>query len=337
MKVLFVTNVNPFTASFGAEQRSYVFLKSFIQNGCDVDVAYVGETKEAKPECPLGVNIAFWNDGHHWQFSRLKNYLRIATFKMYPSSYELESIIDGLIDGNHYEYIACRYIPTAAFAGLFKYAERLLLDIDDMPEPAMAAQLKSDTWYRKVYHSDNVFINKNCKNILFIGLMSFRPNFEGMDHFITNCWNRILQTVPNASLYIAGKGLSEELKQKWMSYKNIHPLGFIDNVTEFYSQGNIVIVPVYSGAGTNIKVIEALAFGKATVITPFSTKGYDAILENGKNTYIANTDEEYIGMVLKLLNNDDLTWEIAKEGHAKAVQFYSQESINRIVEKIIKK
>lgn len=95
--------------------------------------------------------------------------------------------------------------------------------------------------------------------------------------------------------------------------------------------------PVYSGAGTNIKVIEALAFGKATVITPFSTKGYDAILENGKNTYIANTDEEYIGMVLKLLNNDDLTWEIAKEGYAKAVQFYSQESINRIVEKIIKK
>ena len=102
MKVLFVTNVNPFTASFGAEQRSYVFLKSFIQNGCDVDVAYVGETKEAKPECPLGVNIAFWNDGHHWQFSRLKNYLRIATFKMYPSSYELESIIDGLIDALNY-------------------------------------------------------------------------------------------------------------------------------------------------------------------------------------------------------------------------------------------
>ena len=248
MKILFVTNVNPFTASFGAEQRSYVFLKSFMQNGCEVDVAYVGETKEAKPKCPLGVNIVFWNDGHHWQFSSLKSYLRIATFKMYPSSYELESIIDKLIDRNHYEYIACRYIPTAAFAGLFKYAERLLLDIDDMPEPAMAAQLKSDTWYRKVYHkfmlrsirhetnrwiskvkacflpdkmqadlnhclflpnipvyhSDDVFINKNCKNILFIGLMSFRPNFEGMDHFITNCWNQILQAVPNASLYIAG-------------------------------------------------------------------------------------------------------------------------------------
>lgn len=380
MKILFVTNVNPFTASFGAEQRSYVFLKSFLQNGCNVDVAYVGLAKENKSKCPSGVNIVLWNDGHHWQFSKLKYYMRVFTVRMYPSSDELETIIDRLVNNNHYDYIACRYLPTAAFAGLFKYANRLLLDIDDMPEPAMAAQMVSCKWYHEIYHklmlrsvrhetyrwinkvkacflpnksmadknhciflpnipvfhSDDVIIDKTCKNILFIGLMNFRPNYEGINHFITHCWCQIIKAVPAASLYIAGKGLSDELRQKWLSYPNVHLLGFVDSVPDFYSRGNIVIAPVYSGAGTNIKVIEALAFGKATVISPFSAKGYETILINGQNTYIAKTDREYVDRLVSLLRSSELTENIAKAGHIQAVKFYSQDSINRIIKKIIK-
>lgn len=380
MKILFLTNVNPFTASFGAEQRSYVFLQSLLQNGCMVDVVYFGTTIEDYSLCPPNCNVVYWNNGHQWSFSKIDNFLRLATVRMYPVCKEQEVIIDRLVVKNNYDYIACRYIPTASTAGLFKYADRLLLDIDDLPASAMAAQMGPDKRLKEIYHARMVQSVKNetkrwislskvcflpnmiqakeykCvfmpnipvyrakevihdsgnKNILFIGLMSFRPNWEGVDRFIRNCWDKVIDKVPDAHFIIAGKGLKLELQQSWKNHKNIEILGFVENITEFYSKGNIVIVPVFSGAGTNIKVIEAMSMGKATVLSAFSTKGYEEILENGNNTYIANTNEEFSDRVIELLTHEKIAERFAKEGHAQAMRFYSQESINRIVEKIIR-
>lgn len=378
-KILFVTNVNPFTASFGAEQRSYVFLQSFLQNGCKVDVAYMGLTKEDKSKCPDGVRIVYWNESLPLSFSKVQNMLRLATIRMYPICHQQEQVIDVLVKENNYDYIACRYIPTASYAGLFKYADRLLIDIDDMPATAMAAHMGPDKWYKELYHKRMVSSVehetdrwlKSCKTcflpnkqqadqfgctflpnipvfhvnevkhipdnktVLFIGLMSFRPNYEGVDHFITKCWDAIVEQVPDAKFLIAGKGLDGSLKASWESHKNVSCLGFVDSVTEFYSKGNIVVVPVYTGAGTNIKVIEALSLGKATVLSPFSTKGYEGIIDNGVNTHIAADDKEYIEKVVTLLKDDNKCTEMAVKGYSKAQQFYSQQGINNIIANIL--
>lgn len=378
-KILFVTNVNPFTASFGAEQRSYVLLQAFLQNGCLVDVVYMGTTIEDDSKCPPGCRVVFWNDGHQWTFSKKANLSRLTTIRIYPVCKEQERIIDNLVTKNNYDNIACRYIPTASTAGLFKYADRLLLDIDDLPAPAMAAQMAPGKWYKELYHKcmiRSVYRETKCwiknsracflpnkqqaeqyscvflpnipvyhvddvedvenNNILFIGLMSFRPNYEGVDYFITHCWNKIINSVPDARFLIAGKGLPEAFKSKWNSYNNIEILGYVDSVTNFYAKGNIVVVPVYSGAGTNIKVIEALALGKATVLSPFSTKGYEEILDDGKNTFIADTDKDYADRVICLLKDADKRQKLSIAGYEKAMRFYSQNSINKIVANLIK-
>ena len=379
-KILFVTNVNPFTASFGAEQRSYVFLQAFLQNGFLVDVVYTGTTIEDKSKCPSGCRVVFWNEGYQWRFSRKANFLRIATICMYPVCREQELIIDQLVVKNNYDYIACRYIPTASTAGLFKYAERLLLDIDDLPASAMEAQMGPDRWYKELYHKqmvqsvknetkrwlckskvcflpnklqsdkykcvflpnipvfhvDEVIHSPGNKNILFIGLMSYRPNWEGVDTFINKCWDKIIKCVPEAHFLIAGKGLTSELKKSWESKKNIKVLGFVDSVADFYSKGNIVIVPVYTGAGTNIKVIEALSFGKATVLSPFSTKGYEDVVVDNENTIIADNFDRYVTCLVNLLGDEKKCFEIAYNGYQKVSKFYSQHSINKIISNIIK-
>lgn len=379
-KVLFITIVNPFTATFGAEQRSYVFLQSFLQNGCEVDVAYLGQTLEDRSNCPQNVRIVYWNEGHQWGFSKKNNLLRLATIRMFPVCDDQEQIIDRIVEQNHYDYIACRYLPAAAYCGLFKYSDRLLLDIDDMPAQAMAAQMEPGKWYKELYHrrmvksaaneterwinkaktcflpnhsqadyyrctflpniplyhADKVEYRADSKAILFIGLMSFGPNKDGVNHFIRNCWDSIVDRVPEASFIIAGKGVNEEMKIEWESHRNITVLGFVESVADFYQIGNIVVVPVYSGAGTNIKVIEALSLGKATVLTPFSTKGYENILDNGNNTIIAKTDKDYSDAIVKLLRDGDLCRSIANNGHLKADEYYSQRIINSIIERSIK-
>ena len=374
-KVLFITNTNPFSKSFGAEQRSFVYLNAFVENGFEVDVAYVGLTNETKPEQTECAHIVYWNNGHKWKYSRIKQLARYVTIDMYPVSFELEKIIDGLVDKGNYDYMACRYIPTAAMAGLAKYADRLLLDIDDMPEPAMVANMSPDKWYKNVYHKlmlfgvrrntrfwlkhskccfvpdksvakeygctflpniplyhvDTVEFNHN-KAILFIGLLSFRPNWEGIDWFLKNCWGSIVERIPETVFYIAGKGLDPKKRVEWESYDNVRPLGFVDDILEFYSLGNVVVVPVFSGSGTNIKVVEAMACGKAVVLTPFSLKGYEMLFyEEPICSLVTNNEQEFTNKVIDLLLNNQKCELAAQISLDKVTKHYSQKMITEIV------
>ena len=71
-------------------------------------------------------------------------------------------------------------------------------------------------------------------------------------------------------------------------------------------------MPIYSGAGTNIKVLEALQMGRACVVSREGTRGFTSTLQSGRDYYIASNDQEFADSVIRLLLNDDLCKEIAK-------------------------
>ena len=185
-------------------------------------------------------------------------------------------------------------------------------------------------------HKVELEFKPQCKNILFIGFMSWPANYNGMDSFISHCWNNILAGVPEAKLLIAGKGLPNELKTKWESYHNIEYLGYVESLYDFYSMGNIVVCPIYSGAGTNIKVIEAMAMGKACAISSHSTRGYEEILLHGENVVIADNFTEFSNNLIDLLNDGSKCREIAGIAMKTAQSFFSQKTIDETISDIIK-
>lgn len=301
-KVLFVTNNDALNNSFGAEQRSNVLLQAFLANGFHVDLAYIGPAIKEFSHSVDGVDIVYWNKCKKWKCSKVAHYKRLFAIKMFPVSCELEDIIDKLEQSNHYDYIACRYIQFASLAGLYKYAHKLILDVDDLPAQSFMTNLSKTYFikslYRKLmYHSMNnetkrwikkckasLFPNEdqarmyggvyfpnipivssqypiyipNNKNVLFIGRLDFSPNYKGIDAFIKECWEKIIRNNPDAHLIIAGKGLSDEYKLSWLKYPNVKLLGFVEDIIDFYSQGNIVISPISAGAGTNINPLAEL-------------------------------------------------------------------------------
>lgn len=169
------------------------------------------------------------------------------------------------------------------------------------------------------------------KNIMFVGLMKYYPNYEGMDHFIDNIWSKVVLQHPDANLYIAGAGTPKHLKDKWETFKNIKVLGFVENLQELYDSCSVVITPIYSGAGTNIKVLEALAMKKICIVSKFALKGFDKKLHDGEDLLVANNDIEFISHIDKVLQNTEYYNSLIENGYKKIKNFYSKEKVNEIL------
>ncbi len=137
-------------------------------------------------------------------------------------------------------------------------------------------------------------------NILFFSGDS-KLNVNGITRFIEQAFPLILENAPDTKLIIAGN-ICNKLKN--LSHPNITMQGRIQNVDNFYNQGNIVINPVYQGTGLKIKTLEALSYGKAVVVHPHSTEGL--FNQNNMPVFVAETPHQFAGHILMLMQNESI-------------------------------
>lgn len=379
--ILFITHLNPFENSFGAEQRTNLVLKSFLNIGCKVDICYIGQPSERPKNDNNFCKIVYWNNETGQNLSKLDCILRTSLFKMFPRSIRFSSIVNKLTYQNNYDYIFCRYLPYAAMAGLSKHSEKLLLDIDDMPEQALqidfskknglkkiyfdmlrrAYRRDTKTWIRKskacflpnlsqanqygcVYlpnistmTQEHVSRTGNHK-VLFVGKMDWAPNAEGVKSFVEEVWQYVINKYPDAEFHIAGKGLDKALTEKWTSeYPSIKYWGFVGDLKAFYELGDIVVCPIYTGAGTNIKIVEAMSIGKVVVVSKESTKGYEHFLVDGVNCLVADNVEKFQLSIDQLFSESKLVESLATTALNQAQKMYSFESFKSVFAEILQK
>ena len=128
------------------------------------------------------------------------------------------------------------------------------------------------------------------KSCFHIGSMDWAPNIEGVQWFLQHVWNVVQPQLDNVSLYLAGKNMPPSLRSK--ESENLHIVGEVEDVTLFSLEKNIMIVPLLSGAGIRIKILEAMALGKTIITTNIGAEGIGAT--HRLNILIANTVEEFI-------------------------------------------
>lgn len=131
----------------------------------------------------------------------------------------------------------------------------------------------------KIVDDVTFFRQKNI--ILFVGFLEYSPNYMGLDYFITKIWVNILKCVPDAELRIIGKGLPGKYLDSWKKYSRISVLGYVRDLPEEYKKCKVAIVPIYSGGGSNIKVLEAMSLKRPCVVSEFATRGFEKHLKDG--------------------------------------------------------
>lgn len=150
--------------------------------------------------------------------------------------------------------------------------------------------------------------------ILFVGLMTYQPNIEAVDGFIEKCWDKVLATFPETKLLIAGKS-SLVLKEKWSKVKNCIPLGFVENLNDVYRQVTFSIAPIWSGGGSNIKILEAYMYGKAVVASSYSYEGLRKYIRRNQDILVADGFESFCEQCISLLAKPEHAAELAKNGN----------------------
>jgi glycosyltransferase involved in cell wall biosynthesis len=144
------------------------------------------------------------------------------------------------------------------------------------------------------------------EKFLFVGALSWWPNTLGLNHFLEKVWGVIVNKHSDISLTITGPSAGTKEKKYWESFKNVTVSGFLEHIGNAYHACDAVIVPLYNGAGTNIKVLEALYYEKLCIATDYACKGFDDVLIDQYNIFKVKDDADFIKKLeILILNNID--------------------------------
>jgi polysaccharide biosynthesis protein PslH len=167
------------------------------------------------------------------------------------------------------------------------------------------------------------------RRVLFIGSFRHFPNIEAF-RFLAEEIFPLLEDVdltvvagPDAALH--WRTFTGSLRPP--AHPRIRLLEFVADVRPLYAESNLVVVPTLESAGTNIKVLEALAMERAVVSTPSGCAGLG--LEHGRSVWIAGSAAEFAAATSKLLEDSDLRVRIARAGYQHARARFDWRSIGR--------
>lgn len=152
--------------------------------------------------------------------------------------------------------------------------------------------------------------DQESENAMFyIGAMNWRPNIEGIRWFLKNVWPSLHRKFPQLKFYIAGRKMPSWLLK--LKQENIVVLGEVEDAEQFVRSKRIAVVPLFSGSGIRIKIIESMSLGKAVISTSTGAEGID--YENGKNIFIADSAEAFIQNVGILYTQPELSKKMGQE------------------------
>jgi ribosomal protein S18 acetylase RimI-like enzyme len=160
-------------------------------------------------------------------------------------------------------------------------------------------------------------IERPGQRLLFVGSFRHFPNIIAYRFFVEQILPRLAPEVqatvvagPDALIYWREQtGLAEIPEDD-----HIHLHGFVADVRPLYVEANVVLVPTVVSAGTNLKVLEAMAMDRAVVSTSSGCAGLG--LKHGVNIWIADSAEDFANGVLLLLSDHGLRQRIAAAGRA---------------------
>jgi glycosyltransferase involved in cell wall biosynthesis len=107
--------------------------------------------------------------------------------------------------------------------------------------------------------------------------------------------------------------------------------GFVDNLASEYANADVVVAPVFSGGGTQIKVLEALAYGRGLVASPFALAGFSAYLRDGVHLRIARSAEDWADQCLALVREPQAADALGTAGRAVVARHFSLGSMEEAV------
>jgi len=166
------------------------------------------------------------------------------------------------------------------------------------------------------------------RTVVYFGLLSYVPNVDGVTHFVRDIWPRIAQSHPEARCKIIGGQPPASLLA--LAGPRVELTGFVSDLRPHLAAAAAVVVPLRLGGGTRLKIVEAMAMGKATVSTTLGAEGIEAV--PGRDLLVEDEPVAFADAVNRLLAEPGLAARIGQSARQLAVERYAWSRAARALE-----
>lgn len=155
-------------------------------------------------------------------------------------------------------------------------------------------------------------------SLLFTGTMDFRPNVDAVLWFADRVFERIRARVPDAQFYVVGHRPHRRL-DALKARPGIVITGSVPDTRPYFASAAVYVIPLQSGGGTRLKVLEAMAMKKPIVSTTMGCDGFP--LTSGQQAILADDPAQFARVVVALLNDPAGGQRLGEAGFAFAGQY----------------
>ena len=171
--------------------------------------------------------------------------------------------------------------------------------------------------------ADRRALRRASPTFLFVGALDYEPNTEAVEWFVREVFPVVRTRLPDATVRIVGRGRASVA---WVAGEaGVELVGSVDDLQAELSGADVSIVPIRVGAGTRLKVVEALANRLPLVTTTVGCEGIDVV--DGRHALVADDAADFAAACVRLAGDGELRQRLADAGHQLFASRYDWDRI----------
>lgn len=173
---------------------------------------------------------------------------------------------------------------------------------------------------------------EDAASLLFVGNLAHFPNVDAVAHFRDEIWPELERLRPNARFVVAGRSAPAALQALHDGHRCVFT-GPVPDLAPVYETASVVVVPMRLGSGTRVKVLEALAHGKAVVSTSTGVEGLD--LRPGVDVVVADEPAAFARACVRLFDDGDARRRLGATARARVLDRFGWDRIADAADRVV--
>lgn len=162
-------------------------------------------------------------------------------------------------------------------------------------------------------------VDMEPNSLFHLGSMDWMPNQEGVRWFLDEVWPRVHDAMPQLTLYLAGRKMPDDMMH--LELEGVKVVGEVSDAMYFISSKQINVVPLLSGSGIRVKIIEAMGAGKTVISTTIGAEGI--AYTEGRDLLVADTPEEFVRQIRRCVEDSEYCQAVGRNAYRLIVEEYN--------------
>jgi glycosyltransferase involved in cell wall biosynthesis len=158
-------------------------------------------------------------------------------------------------------------------------------------------------------------------SLVLTGSFEWKPKQHNLRILLNEIFPRIQARLPQAKLYVVGKGVPDDIRKQHGGRPGITITGTVDDVRPYIQRASLLLNYLESGGGIALKVLEAMAMRKPVLSNSLGCEGIAA--KHGVHVYLADQPEEFANAATLLLDSSEIRDKLAENGNLLVLERYS--------------